>query len=256
MTEANGMSQSSDTSSSQTVTSSSTPQAAPQAPAPVSEERSFKQSEVNDIVKRAKHGAVEDFKRMSQERPDYVQQKHGETATPQNNQQYAGNNNAPNEEAYRRIAAEEAQRLRDTWVKEAQSKSEAEYAQRTVQQFFNKVSTGREKYQDFDQITGDVALARFPNVVQLLADHVDNAQDVFYELGKDRTKLAVLEQLADMSPTDAVVQVGRISQAMKDNEAASKARIPNQPLDQLRPSNTGTDNGVMSVKDYRAKYRV
>lgn len=252
----NGMSQSSDISSSQTVTSSSTSQAAPEAPAPVSEERTFRQSEVNDIVKRAKHGAVEDFKRMSTERPDYVQQKYGETAHAQTNQnQLAGNNNAPSEEGYRRIAAEEAQRLRDQWVKDAQTKSEAEYAQRTVQQFFNKVSSGREKYQDFDKVTGDIELARFPNVVQLLADHVDNSQDVFYELGKDRIKMSNLEQLALMSPKDAIVQAGRISQSIKDNESAAKMRTPNQPLDQLRPSNTGTDNGAMSVKDYRAKYR-
>jgi hypothetical protein len=49
--------------------------------------------------------------------------------------------------------------------------------------------------------------------------------------------------------------VQRLSQSIKDNESAGKMRHPNEPLSQMRPSNTGTDNGAMSVKDYRSKYR-
>jgi len=59
--------------------------------------------------------------------------------------------------------------------------------------FQDKVQVGREKYQDFDKVTGDVDYARFPNVVRLLGDLIDNSGDVAYELGKDRGKLALLE---------------------------------------------------------------
>lgn len=250
-----GMSQSSDTSSSQPVSSP-----APAQSTQGQSERTFRQDEVSDIVKRAKQDAVDSYRRLQSEQPQYWQQKYGDSGQPQGQQtqpaNVPGQQNTFGEENYRKIAAEEAQRLRDEWVKEAQTKSQEEMAQRTVQNFWNKVAAGKEKYQDFDQVTGDIQYARFPNVVQLLADYVDNSHDVLYELGKDRIKMANLESLALMSPQDAVIQAKRLSQSIKDNESAGKQRIPNEPLSQLRPSNAGTDNGVMSVRDYRNKYKV
>jgi len=69
--------------------------------------------------------------------------------------------------------------------------------------------------------------------------------------------MSQLEQLAYMSPKDAIVQAQRLSQSLKDNEAAGKVRMPNEPLSQMRPSNTGTDTGAaMSVTDLRRKYKV
>ena len=245
-----GMSQSQDTNSALTQP---TQEAAQKAPVSSPDERTFKQSEVNDIVKRAKYGAVEDYKRLQSEQPDYANQKYSQSRPDVSSQQPPSNTY---ETDLRRVAAEEAQRYHEKIVQDERTRMETEYAQRTVQNFWNKVLPGREKYQDFDQVTGNIEYARYPNVVQLLAEHVDNAQDVLYEFGKDRTKLAQLEMMAREFPNDAKVQALRLSQSLKDNEAAAKVRVPNEPLSQMRPSNTGTDNGVMSVKDYRSKYRV
>jgi hypothetical protein len=256
MEEANGTSQGRDTNlSSPGLTSQAPIQPAQSAPVQAPDERTFRQSEVNDIVKRAKLGAVDDFKRLQSEQPAYFQQKYGNGNDERVSSPQQSTVNA-SEHDIRRMAAEEAQRLRDTWVQEAQTKSQSEAAQRTVQNFWNKVNPGREKYQDFEKVTSDIELYRFPNVVQLLGDYIDNSDDMLYELGKDRSKLATLEQLAQMSPRDAIVQAQRLSQSLKDNATASKVRVPNEPLSQMRPSNAGTDNGAMSVKDYRAKYRV
>jgi len=248
MESSNGMSQGQDTS---TPMASSQP--APSAPVATPEERSFRQSEVNEIVKKAKYGAVEDYKRLSAEQPNYAQQKYGSDNVDRRDQHI--NTGTPNldENHYRKIAAEEAQRLRDQWMTEARSKSEAEQAQRIVQNFWNKISPGKEKYEDFEKVTGDIEYARFPNVVQLLADHIDNSHDVLYEMGKDRIKMAQLEQLALMSPRDAISHAQRLSQSLKDNDAAGKIRSPNEPLSQVRPSNTGTDTGVFKLERAEAK---
>lgn len=250
MTETQGMSQVQDTSSTPNV-SAEPVQSAP-APQTAPTERVFKQSEVNNLVSREKNRAIEEYRRQQSEQPQYIQQKYGDGGqSSSSNPSYN-----PSESEYRRMAAEEAQRLRDEWINEARSKSEADMAQKTVQNFWNKTAPGKEKYQDFDAVTGDIEYARFPNVVQLLAEHVDNSHDLLYEFGKDRMKMAQLEQLAYMSPQDAIRQAKRMSQSIKDNESASKVRVPNEPLSQMRPSNTGTDTGVMGVKDYRAKWRV
>lgn len=254
MESSSGMSQGQESFSSPGVAPSA-PAPAQTAPAQTPDERIFKQTDVNEIVKRAKYGAVEDYKRLQSEQPNYAAQKYGDSQAQPSQQNYQTQPATPHEGEIRRLAAEEAQRLRDTWVQEARNKSEAEYAQKTVQNFWNKITPGREKYNDFDKVTGDIEYARFPNVVQLLADHIDNSHDVLYELGKDRIKMGNLEQLANMSPKDAIIQAQRLSQSLKDNEAASKVKLPNEPLSQMRPSNTGTDSGAMSVSDFRKKYK-
>jgi hypothetical protein len=216
--------------------------------APQREERLFKQSEVNDIVKKAKL----DAQRVASERPDYVQQKsqaHDSEHRYQAPTQYG-------QDDVRKIAAEEVSRLRDQWTEEAQRNHQAQEAQKIVQDFFSKMAVGKDRYDDFDQAVGDIDFRHFPNVVELLTKHIDNAADVMYSLGNDRIKMSNLEQLTRMSPADAKKEVQRLSQSIKDNQGARKARLPNEPLGQLKPSNTGTDTGRFEVSDYRKKYKV
>jgi hypothetical protein len=253
MTEqAQGMSQSQDTTSAIPASTPAPTQGTSTPESPARDERTFRQSEVTDIVRRERQEAVDRYQRLQREQPQYAAQKYGESVS----QQPAQPGNSFDESHYRKIAAEEAQRLRDNWIRDAEERHQNEEAQNTVQQFWNKVAAGKEKYQDFDKVTGDIQYASFPNVVRLLAGYIDNSGDVLYELGKDRIKMANLESLALMSPKDAIVQAQRLAQSLKDNESAGKVRLPNEPLSQMKPSISGMDSGALSVGDYRKKYRV
>lgn len=250
MEETQGMGQSQDTTapvtSSQPVTS---------APAPVaSEERTFRQSDVSEIVRREKAAAVEAFKRQ-QSQPVEQQYSDRRTENPQN-QQYQPTESA--DDRIRRLASEAAQGHIEQVRRDYAAKSQEEMAQKTVQNFWNKVLTGREKYQDFDKVIGNLNLSQYPSVVQMLSDVVDNSDDMLYHLAKEEAKMAELQKLAEDPRFQhiAVAQAQRLSQSLKDNAAASKIKHPNEPLSQMRPSNTGTDSGAMSVRDYRNKYRV
>jgi hypothetical protein len=250
MTEmANGLGQNIENVSAQNV--SSTPNNTQDASQAAMDERVFKQSEVNEIVKRAKNDAVETYRRISTEQPQYAQQKYGEQPSQSQHQ----SSNSFNEDHYRKIAAEEAKRHLESVRQDALRQNQDELAKRTVQNFFAKTSKGREKYQDFDQVTGDVDLGRFPNVVQLLGEFIENSDDVFYELGKDRIKMANLEHLATISPNDAIVQAKRLSQSIKDNNQALQSKQARAPLSPIKPTNYGTDGDVLSVSDFRKKYR-
>lgn len=220
-------------------------------------ERLFKQSEVNDLIGRAKHEAVERDRRLREQQPAYAQAKYGDAALTQNNAQPPYQQSiTSNDESIRKIVAEETQRQREAWEQQTRQKSEAEQAQNIVNKFWNKISTGKEKYQDFEKVTGDIEFARFPNTVQLLAEHVENSADVLYELGKDRFKMAQLESLSYLSPRDAIIQAQRLANSIKENEDAGRVRLPNEPLSQLRPTHTGTDSGnAPSFRDLRSKYR-
>jgi len=217
-----------------------------------SNERLFNQQQVNDIIKRAKHEAVERDRRQRAQQPEYAQAKYPE----QSQTDYGYQQNINSEDAIRKLVADETNKQKQAWENEAREKSQKEQAQGIVNKFLNKISAGKDKYSDFEKVTGDIEFGNFTNTVQLLAEHVENSADVLYELGKDRFKLAQLESLSYLSPRDAIIQAQRLANSIKENEDAARMKLPNEPLSQMRPTQSGTDTGkVLSVSDFRKKYR-
>ena len=212
-------------------------------------EKMVPQSQVNEIVGNAKREAaeraVEAFKRQ-------------QVAAEQTTQQVR-------EQSYSRSMSEdEIKRLTDDKIKEhfgkieheAQEKANAEAANRIVGMFRDKVLSGKDRFEDFESVTGNVALQYYPNVVHLLAEHTDNTADVLYHLAKNRDKLYRLEALSGHNSVDAIYEIKRLSESIKANEEGSKVRHPNAPLSQQRPSNTGTDSGgALSFADLKRKYK-
>ena len=208
-------------------------------------ERVFKQSELNEIVGRAKHEAVESFKRQQTQQQQQYQQNHEQQAV-----------RGLSEDDVRRLTGEELTKHRDTWTREAQERSDAEAAQRIVNAYKEKIAAGKEKYEDFEAITNNVDMRYYPNVVQLLAEYVDNSSDVLYELAKNRTKLHQIESVCSHNPQDAIYEIRRLADSIRANEQSSQMKHANAPLSQQRPSNTGTDSGnSLSIRDLKRKYR-
>lgn len=208
-------------------------------------ERMFSQSELNEIVGRAKHDAVESHKRQQAQN---APQQH----VPND---YANSQRHLSEDDVRRFTSEELNRQREEWEKQTQEKYHADTAQRIVNAYKEKIAAGKDKYQDFDTVTSNVDMRYYPNVVQLLAEHVDNASDILYDLARNRTKLSQLESVCERNPQDAIYEIKRLSDSIKANEEPSRMRTANAPLSQQRPSNTGTDSGALSMRDLKAKYR-
>lgn len=211
----------------------------------IQQEKMLRQSEVNDIVGRAKSEAatraVEQYKRSQQE--------------SQQSQQHS-NYSEMSEDKIRKLAGEEAARLRNDWMSEQQTRMETDAAKRIVKTFYDKLATGKDKFDDFDQVTSDVKLERFPNTVHMLAEHIDNADEVMYEISKNRSKLARIEQTSRDFPEEALWDLKRLSESIKANKTASSMKSPKAPLSQQRPSNVGTDSGgVLSMRDLKNKYK-
>jgi hypothetical protein len=210
------------------------------------QERLFKQSELNEIVGRAKHEAVESFKRQQQSTQTQPPIQSGQTS----------NYRSLSEDDVKRLTSEELSRQLDQRTREVQEKADAELAQRIVNSYKEKIAPGKEKYEDFEAVTNNVDMRYYPNVVQLLAEYVDNSHDVIYELAKNRTKLYQLESACGHNPQDAIYEIKRLSDSIKANESTSNIKYPHQPLSQQRPSNTGTDSGnSLSMKDLKLKYK-
>lgn len=216
------------------------------------QEKLLPQSQVNEIVKRAKEQAVEQYKKLYSEQPEYAQQKYGDPAPA------FAQKPSFDESHYRKIAAEEAQRMRDEIFNQAQKRQQEEYAQNIVQKFVQKIEPAKSAYEDFDKVTGDLNLQPFPHVVQILAENIDNSGDLLYELGKDRLKLVQLEGLAERSRNDAIVHAQRLANAMKEHREAnqSQAKNPKEPLSKLLPQVNGGATNTMDWKELSKQWRV
>lgn len=211
-------------------------------------ERLFTQSELNEIVGRAKHDAVESHKRQ-QAQQGSLQKTHEPQITSVSQKQIS-------EEDIKRLASEELNRQREEWERQNLERQHADAAQRIVNAYKDKIAAGKDKYQDFEAVTNNVDMRYYPNVVQLLAEQVDNASDILYDLAKNRTKLYQLESACQHNPQDAIYEIRRLSDSIKANEQVLQMKASNSPLSQQRPSNTGTDSGAaLSMSDLKRKYK-
>ena len=119
-------------------------------------------------------------------------------------------------------------------------------------QYFGKMAQGKDLFEDFEAITADFNPAEFPQLV-FLANQMDNTPAIIYELRKNPSKLAYLDRLVEKSPSMARSELGKLSESIKRNDdAKSQLQEAQNPLDRLKPSPTGTDNGVKSIRDFKS----
>ena len=243
------------------VTPSPTP-----SQAPAEAERTFRQSEVNDLVGRAKSEAIERYKRetsVASHTPPSNQQQY---APPAQQPQYAPppQQSGLSEDNVRRLAAEETQRLRQDWIQEQHRNAEQQSAQRIASEFYTKIGAGEGGVQGFEKKIAEsgLDLRSIPYHVQL-ANMVDNTREVMMELVDNPSKIGAIQNLIDIDlragrePRLAMAEMKRLSESIKTNERGAKYRAPNEPLSQLRPSNAGTGNqGALTTADYKRKYKV
>lgn len=214
-------------------------------------EKMVPQSQVNEIVGNAKREAAERAVEA------YRQQQTRLANESQNASQFNTVSSARNlsEDDIKRVTDGEIKRHFEQLQQEAQERVNVAEANRVVNLFKEKIVAGKDKYDDFEPVAGNVAMQYYPNVVQLLAEHVDNAADVLYYLAKNRTKLHQLESTCAHNAPDAIYDIKRLSESIKDNEQSSQVKHSNAPLSQQRPSNTGTGSGALSMSDLKRKYR-
>lgn len=220
-----------------------------QAGSPPITEKMIPQSQVNEIVGHAKREAAE--------RAVEAYKRQAPPAQYENTQQQqTSSHRGLSEDDVKRMAGDEIKKTFGQLQEEAQERANIEAANRIVGVFKDKIVAGKSKYDDFDAVTGNVAMQLYPNVVQLLAEQVDNTADVLYHLANNRDKLYRLEALSQHNTPDAIHEMKRLSESIKANDQTLQTKHANAPLSQTRPSNTGTDPGnALSMADLKRKYR-
>lgn len=206
-------------------------------PAPVAE-KMVPQSKVNELVGRAKAEAAE------RARAEYSAPQYGANTTPS----MSGMQQTPTD--IERMVAEGIEKHTQQLQQQAYQEKQEKEATDVVESFVSKIATAKEKYPDFEDKVAKLDLTKMPFLVPL-ANHMENTVDVMYELANNPLKAHSLHEFARGNPQGAMAAMQQLSASLKQNANALAAPRANQPLSQIQPSPTGTDNGVRTVSDLR-----
>lgn len=212
--------------------------------APIKEaipEKTLTVSRVNEIVKREKAAAADKARRELEKEIELLKSQAPKSM---------GGIETNNESLIDTIKQTLATEIRDYQDKESQSQHQKEM-EKVANQYYSKMSAGKELYDDFENITKSFNPASFPQVV-FLANEADNTPALIYELSQNPQKLATLDYMAQRDPEAARAMLAKLSSSIKGNEDAKATAVNAQdPLSRLKPSTVGSDNGNMTVKDYK-----
>lgn len=206
---------------------------APITPQGSASEKMLSQSEVNEIVGRTKSEA---------EQRAYERAKRELNVQPNQPIQQAHSMGGMQQQSPDDISKIIDQRLAQ--------KEQQMAANQFVNTFIQKMEAGKSKYNDFDQSVAKLNLPNIPEILQL-ANATENTADVMYDLSKNPQNAVRLRELYQFSPQLAFEEIQKLSASIKQNEAGSQQKTANEPLSQVKPSTTGTDNGSLSVRDYK-----
>ena len=215
------------------------------------EEKILKQSEVNEIVKRAKHEAADKARRdmlaEMQRGPSFPS-----APTQPVQSSYTQQQPANNDGNIQQIIADEVRRQTDLdrqrFINEQQEKVHVQIGK----DFLDRVAAAKEKYPDFDkEVAEPLKITGLRIDVIDTLNSVDNTTDVLKEMADNPKKYTEFLSLYAWNPDMARKELHTLSASIKKNQEALAQQQPNKPLSQVKPSNTGTDNGSLSIRDYK-----
>jgi hypothetical protein len=224
--------------------------------APVVEEKLIPQSQVSKIAAREKREAEQkalvriqaleaDKARLEEERRQWqAQQQTGNPGQLGGMQQYSEDHikNLVNKEVEHRVYQEQ-QRL-------AQA-----HADQVVESYKQKIQNAMVSDPAFEGLYDAINVEQHPLLV-LELNKLENTASVIKEMAENPAKFAnVLMLLNGGSPKLAATELAKISNSIKQNEAAKKQVHPPEPLSQTKPSNISTSDGNLSVTDFRKMFR-
>lgn len=219
-------------------------------------EKMLSVSQVNELIKKAKRKGEQKM----QEQLDAARQELQQLQSQQGQQPAPVQPVVPPQPQAQSVDAQAIQQqvmqMMQQKMDEDKARMHQEQLEKEVndvaQQYFGKLAQGKDMFEDFEAVTANFDPAAFPQLVYL-ATQADNTAAIIYELQKNPSKLATLATLVEKSPSMARAELAKLSQSIKMNdEAKANLQQAQDPLNRLKPSPVGTDNGTKTVRDFKS----
>lgn len=216
-------------------------------------EKMLPASRVNQLVQQAKRDGARKMAEQLEAAQQQIQQLQEQQAPVQ--QQAQPMQQQQQQQVDPQVIQQQVMQMMQQKMQEDEARRHKEQLEKEVndvaQNYFGKLAQGKDLYEDFEAVTADFDPAAFPQLVYL-ATQSDNTAAIIYELQKNPAKLAQLSVLVDKSPAMARNELSKLSQSIKTNEDAKRNLQETQtPLNRMKSSTVGTDNGKMTLRDYK-----
>lgn len=209
-------------------------------------EKTFVQSEVNEMIRHSNARVAEKARREALEGIQSVQPNQTSQVSPTNT--VASNTVTP--EHLERMVSETVEKKQKELLETHNRQTQEQQAYQVANDFVSKMQAGKTNYDDFDSVVSDLDFSTMGPIVHSIKD-MDNVADVIYDLAQNPMKLGSLNNLLATQPAKARAEIKKLSDSIKSNQAAKQQKQANEPLSRVQPSPIGTDNGSKSVSDYR-----
>jgi len=215
----------------------------------VAVEKMIPASRVEELVKKAK------LKGRDQVQEE-LESVRAENASLKQNAGSMGGMSAPvNVDEIRKLIMSDLEQKFQESNKARAEKEMNDEAKKIADEYHSKMRTGKDTYEDFDDIMADFDPSAFPNMV-FLANKMENTPAVMYELMKNPNKWATIAVLSERDPKAAQKMIASISSSIiANNQAKDNEQDIAPPLNRLSSSITGQDNGKPTLRDFKDKYR-
>jgi len=226
-------------------------------------EKMLPASQVNELIKKAKRkgeqkmqeqldAAKQQIEQLQAQQAEQGLQNTAQTGSPQAPQQQQGQQQGVDTQQLMQQVMQQLQQKQQEDEQKRQADQLEQEVNQVAQQYFGKMAQGKDLFEDFEAMTADFNPAEFPQLVYL-ASQMDNTPAIIYELRKNPGKLADLAVLVEKSPTMARSEIAKLSESIKRNDEAKRTlQEAEDPLNRLKPSPVGTDNGTKNVRDFKA----
>ncbi len=217
--------------------SQSAPTGEGQTSAPAAE-KMIPQSQVSKIAAREAREAAE----RATERTRAEMRQHYESQQQQQVQQppqSIGGMQQQSPEQIRQMIQEEAYKM-----------SQQSIAQQIESDWLSAMNAEKDNDPEFAGLYDALNIEAHPDLI-LWMNGMENKAAIVKDIAKNPAKFSSILMLARSgSPQLAKMELNRLSASIKANEVAQKQAQVDPPLTQISPSNIGSDNGDMSVKDF------
>lgn len=206
-------------------------------------------SRVNEIVHKRTAAAYEKGHRDALQTLQ-VNSPQPQVSTPMNTGSSMGGMQQFSPDELRKIIAEETHKNNQKLQEENFKQMQQQEGERLAKEFNSKIEAGENKYPELTKKVYGLGLDRIPHIVHI-ANMMDNTADIMHELAENPGKIGSLHSTYSANPQLALIEMRRLSDSIKANQGASHVKSVNEPLSQINPSTAGTDNGSMSIRDFK-----
>src|ERR1700722_4719201 len=185
---------------------------AEQAGTPASSpEKTFSQSQLNEIVGRTREEARKSgYNRAKQEAEiGNVQGTQQQQATQQQSTQ-------TQQSSFGGVTQLTSQQIDELVDKRVTAKANEEYAKRLINDFTGKLELAKGNHNDFDDVIQALNLPQHPHLVGW-ANGLENCAEVLYDLGNNPSKYANILMLSQTAPQLALREMQKLSDSITSN---------------------------------------